>query len=228
MCKPGGLLKDTLDFFFRSGRHLAPKCPQLPLANLFFTEQGGGQNWYNSMARWLFCSLRIVAFGLSIRPWAGFPSKSNVFIFYFCISVLPVSGTPMPQNAARQGQVLPQSGPYSCVFILYIMLLCNMYHSLYGDSWARLLALQTWIWAHFHERDCVTRLLPHFLWSKLSSWALYKQVNTICQFFYFSGYLLWKKQQVKFKNSKIARLYSCWLRRYGDSLVMDDSMWTRY
>ena len=29
-------------FFFRSGRHLAPKCPQLPLANLFFTEQGGG------------------------------------------------------------------------------------------------------------------------------------------------------------------------------------------
>ena len=129
----------------------------------------------------------------------------------------------MPQNAARQGQVLPQSGPYSCVFILYIMLLCNMYHSLYGDSWARLLALQTWIWAHFHERDCVTRLLPHFLWSKLSSWALYKQVKTIFQFFYFSGYLLWKKQQVKFKNSKIARLYSCWLRRYGDSLVMDYS-----
>ena len=129
----------------------------------------------------------------------------------------------MPQNAARQGQVLPQSGPYSCVFILYIMLLCNMYHSLYGDSWARLLALQTWIWAHFHERDCVTRLLPHFLWSKLSSWALYKQVKTICQFFYFLGYLLWKKQQVKFKNSIIARLYSCWLRRYGESLVMDYS-----
>ena len=84
--------------------------------------------------------------GLHVQEFSGprhrifvyYLSSTNLFIgldiFYFCISVLPVSGTPMPQNAARQGQVLPQSRPYSCVFILYIMLLCNMYHSLYGDS----------------------------------------------------------------------------------------------